>query len=112
MNVTGKITKLLDTQSGKSAKGEWKKTSFILETNEKYNNTYCFEVFGVEQVDTFLKYNKKGSDVKVDFNVRCQEYQGKYYTSLQAWKVFKAETVDSNSQSPDRELVTEDDLPF
>ena len=25
MDVTGKITKLLDTQSGTSAKGEWKK---------------------------------------------------------------------------------------
>ena len=111
MDVTGKITKLLDTQSGTRAKGEWKKTSFILQTNEKYNNTYCFDVFGADQVDTFLKYNKKGSEVKVDFNVQCREYQGKYYTSLQAWRVFKAETIDSNSQSPDRELV-DDTLPF
>ena len=47
MNVTGKITKLLDTQSGKSAKGEWKKTSFILETNEKYNNTEMKEFTSV-----------------------------------------------------------------
>ena len=44
MKVTGKITKVLDTQKGTSAAGkDWQKLSFILETTEDYNNLYCFE---------------------------------------------------------------------
>ena len=58
MKVTGKITKVLDTQKGTSAAGkEWQKLSFILETTEDYNNLYCFDVFGDEKVEQFLKFN-------------------------------------------------------
>ena len=93
LEVTGKITKILELQTGTTAAGtEWKKQSFILETSEQYNNVYCFEIFGEEKVTSFLKFNKVGSEVKVDFNVGCNEWKGKYFTSLQAWKVFKAET--------------------
>ena len=35
MNVKGKITKILDTKTGTSKAGkEWKKTSFLLETDK------------------------------------------------------------------------------
>ena len=70
MKVTGKITKVLDTQKGTSAAGkEWQKLSFILETTEDYNNLYCFDVFGDEKVEQFLKFNKVGQDVDVPFCV-------------------------------------------
>jgi len=98
MKVTGVITKVLDLQTGTTKDGsEWKKQGFLVQTNEQYNNLYCFELFGAEKVDNFLKYNKVNDSVDVEFNVQTNEWQGKYYTSLQAWKVFKAE---SNSQAP------------
>jgi len=106
MKVTGTITKILDTSEGVSAAGkEWKKSAFILETSEEYNNVYCFEVFGAEKVDNFLKFNKVGQDVDVDFNVSTNEWKGKYFTSLQAWKIFKSDAV-ANQTSVD------DSLPF
>ena len=98
MRVTGTITKILDTTEGVSAAGkEWKKSAFILETSEEYNNVYCFEVFGAEKVDNFLKFNKVGQDVDVDFNVSTNEWKGKYFTSLQAWKIFKSDAVTTES---------------
>lgn len=104
MEVTGKITKILELQTGTTAAGtEWKKQCFILETTEQYNNLYCFEIFGAEKVDNFLKYNKVENVVKVDFNVNTKEWQGKYFTSLSAWKVFKAEAVEEKPEA---------DLPF
>ena len=125
MEITGKITKVLDKVTGqkKDGSGEWVKQSFILETTEQYNNLYCFELFGDEKVDNFNKYNKVGSDVKVDFNVSTNEWQGKYFTSLQAWKIFKAEpdTTAINAATakidaafePVGDLNTpQDDLPF
>ena len=110
MKVTGKITKVLDTQKGTSAAGkDWQKLSFILETTEDYNNLYCFDVFGDEKVEQFLKYNKVGQDVDVSFNVQTNEYKGKYYTSLQSWKIFKAEAGETALEVAQDEA---DDLPF
>jgi hypothetical protein len=110
MKVTGKITKVLDTQKGTSAAGkDWQKLSFILETTEDYNNLYCFDVFGDEKVEQFLKYNKVGQEVDVNFNVQTNEYKGKYYTSLQSWKIFKAEAGETALEVVQEEA---DDLPF
>jgi hypothetical protein len=110
LKVRGKITKINDVQTGTSAKGEWKKLSFILDNQAKYNNIFCFDLFGAESVDSFQKYNQEGKEVDVDFNVSCREYEGKYYTSLQAWKVFTAKDVPNAERQPDRE--EEDDMPF
>ena len=111
LEVTGKITKILDLQTGTTQSGsEWKKQSFILETTEQYNNVYCFELFGEEKVENFLKFNKVGNEVKVDFNVNTNEWKGKYFTTLSAWKVFKA---DAGKTEPEQvEEVGNDALPF
>ena len=96
LKVTGKITNVLEKQSGTSKSGnDWVKQSFVLNTEEKYNNIYCFEVFGDEKVENLNKYNKVGDVVEVEFNVSTNEWQGKYFTSLQAWKISK-----SNSDTP------------
>jgi len=111
MDITGTIEKILPTQTGTSAAGkEWKKLSFTLRTTEEYNNFYCFDVFGDEKVDNFLKYNKEGQQVKVDFNVKCNEWKDKYFVSLDAWKIFKAESA--NLPDPKDEAPDSDNLPF
>jgi len=120
MEVTGKITKVLDVQNGTSKEGkEWQKLIFTLETTEQYNNLYAFEVFGSEKVETFNKFNKVGDDVKVDFNVSTNEWQGKYFTSLQAWKVFKADAMEQATAVIDAAFEPagdlnelDNDLPF
>lgn len=95
MKVTGKITKVLDVQSGTSKDGkEWQKQLFLVDNNEKYNNIFCFEIFGSEKVENFAKYNKLGDTVEVEFNVSTNEWQGKYFTSLQAWLIKKGDAVN------------------
>ena len=71
-------------------------------------------MFSQEKVQQFKKYNTVGNKVSVKFNVSTNEWQGKYFTSLQAWKVFKA---DDNTPSPAiavaQDLAGDDDgLPF
>ena len=110
MKVTGKIENILDTQTGTSKAGkEWKKTSFVVKTDDEYNNLYCFDVFGDEKVNNFLQYNSKGDVVDVDFNVKTNEWKGKYFTSLDAWKIFKA---DNSKQKQEVAVEEEGDLPF
>lgn len=98
LEINGKITKVLAKETGqkKDGSGEWVKQLFLVETTEQYNNVYCFEIFGAEKVDNFNKYNKVGSNVKVDFNVNTNEWNGKYFTTLSAWKVFKYDGETSN----------------
>jgi hypothetical protein len=108
LKVRGKITKINNVQTGTSQKGEWKKVSFLLDNGAKYNNLFCFDILGHEKVDDFLKYNKEGKEVDVSFNVKLREYEGRYYTTLDAWKVFTAKELTSSDQQPDRE----DDMPF
>jgi len=116
-----KITKILEKVTGekKDGSGQWVKQSFVVETSEKYNNLYCFELFGDEKVDKFNQYNKVGGMVDVDFNVSTNEWQGKYFTTLQAWKVFKSDsdnhTAKPYDETPQNVIAEDDDgldLPF
>ena len=111
--VTGKITKFLDKVTGqkKDGSGEWVKQSYVLETSEQYNNLYCFEVFGDERVDKLTQYNKVGDSVTVEFNVSTNEYQGKYYTTLQSWRIDK-EVAELAPLETDPAIKVHDDLPF
>ena len=105
MKVQGKITKILEPVKGqkKDGSGDWVKQNFIVTTTEQYNNLYCFEVFGEEKVDNLNKYNKVGDEVEVNFNVQTNEWQGKYYTSLQAWRIKGVEqsAPETQKQDPD-----------
>ena len=106
-----KITKVNEVESGTSKSGkEWSKLTFVGETEEQYNNLYAFELFGKEKVDNFVKFNKEGDVVDVDFNVSTREWEGRYFTSLSAWKVFKANAEAAQVPSPADDPAN--DLPF
>lgn len=119
LKVSGKIVKILDKVTGakKDGSGEWVKQSFVIDNGEQYNNLASFEVFGDEKVENLNKYNKVGDNVEVTFNISCNEWQGKYYTTLQAWKVFKSDSsvaqavaqIDNAFPPAEEE---QDDLPF
>ena len=107
--VTGKVDKILPVVTGTTKLGaEWQKLEFVIKTDDEYNNVYCFEIFGNEKVDNFKKFTKLHDMVDVKFNVKCNEWQGKYYSSLAAWSIFKAEA--SPAFEPVDELVG--DMPF
>jgi hypothetical protein len=61
--------------------------------------------------------------VKVHFDLRGREWQGKYFTNLNAWRIEKASTAPSLASSPpsedfdfptaaDEPARGQDDLPF
>lgn len=124
LSVQGTIEKVLALESGQTKDGkDWQKQNFIVANNEGYNDQkqiFCFEIFGEEKVGNFNKYNKVGDVVKVDFNISTNEWKDKYYTSLQAWKVFKAEQTGTAPQAPQMPNLPPatlneeepDDLPF
>ena len=115
MKVEGlEVTTILDIVSGTSQAGkEWQKMTFVGKTKEEYNNTYAFEIFGAEKIENFKKFTKVGSVIDVDFNVNCNEWKGKYYTSLSYWKSFKSgesEELGTDIEPNSGEVC--DTLPF
>ena len=107
LKLTGKIVEILPQESGTSKAGkEWTKQSFVIDLETEFNNLIAFGIFGTEKVENFNKFNKVGQMVDVSFNASCREHNGKWYTNLDAWKIFKAEEVAEKVEGE------AEDLPF
>ena len=72
----------------------FQKVEFILTTNEKYPQDVKFDIVK-EKAEQFLKYNKVGDAVEVDFNIRGSEYKDKYYVNQLRGKSLK-QTLSSS----------------
>jgi len=85
MEITGKVLAVLELQSGTSKKGsEWKKRDFVIETlDEKFPKKVCFTLFG-DRADACPSID---SVVNVAFDIDAHEYNGKWFNSVNAWKV-------------------------
>ena len=118
LKITGNITKVLELQKGTSKAGkDWQKLNFLVQTDAEYNNYYFFEIFGEDKIEKFNKWNKVGSKVTIGFNVKTNEFNGKYYTSLVAWNIFnefKDAPTEAEKDSVEDNSVNNqsDDLPF
>lgn len=92
MQVKGKVTQVLPTQSGVSKSGnEWRKCSFILETEGKYPKPICFTLFG----DHAEACPRVGETVEVHFDITSREYNGRWYSDIQAWKIERPEVASA-----------------
>lgn len=87
MEISGKIIQKLPLQSGESKTSgkPWQLQSYILETQEQYPRKVCFEIFGEQRI----KDNPCEIDelVTVSFDLESREFNGRWYTSVRAWKV-------------------------
>ncbi|MFM2198064.1 MAG: hypothetical protein RLZZ505_1496 [Verrucomicrobiota bacterium] len=81
--ATGKIKLISDTQNFPSG---FSKREFVVTTGDgKYPQDLKFEM--VKDKCAILDNYKEGSDVKVSFDIRGNEYNGKYYVNLSCWKL-------------------------
>ena len=90
MEIIGKVVAVLELQSGTSKKGsEWKKRDFVIETlDEKFPKKVCFTLFG-DRADACPAID---SVVNVAFDIDAHEYNGKWFNSVNAWKVEPAQS--------------------
>ena len=87
MEIVGKIIQVLPLQSGTSSRtgNSWQVQSYVLETQEQYPRKVCFEIFGEDKI----KNNPCNIDdlVTVSFDIESREFNGRWYTSIRAWRV-------------------------
>lgn len=86
MEIVGKIIQVLPVQEGIGKNGNpWKVQGYVLETQEQYPRKVQFEIFGEDRI----KNNPCQVDdiVTVSFDIESREFNGRWYTSIRAWKV-------------------------
>ncbi len=87
LEIEGTLAQKLPVQSGNSARGPWAKQEFILEFPDgNFTAKACFTAWGQEKVQDLGKY-QVGDKVKVSFNLKSREYNGRWYNDLQIWKI-------------------------
>lgn len=125
MDLKGKVINVLPLVTGEGKNGIWKKLEFLIETGDQYPKKVLFGLMGakIDQNPVAL-----GQEVVVSFDAESREYNGKYFTNLNAWKVTVsgavAPPIERNNNQPAATIDTHtatsfssddqgsDDLPF
>jgi single-strand DNA-binding protein len=98
--LTGRLIVIDETQTFTSG---FCKRVFVIETSEKYPQKIPIELVK-DNVD-MLAENNIGDMLKVHFNYRGNEYNGKYYLNLVAWRVETLERASAPAPAqPQREV--------
>ena len=116
--VTGKVKFIGAIQTFGS--GFTKREIVVTTAEEKYPQDIKIEFVkeGCDRLEAF----KIGDTAKIAFNIKGNEYQGKYYVSLQGWKIGKegasseppARANSQNGAKPPEldDFQEDDDIPF
>jgi hypothetical protein len=106
LDITGKIIQILPSTTGTSKAGkDWVKQEFIVETQEAYPKKICIGLMG-EKVQEIKKY-VPGNEVKVSLNIESREYQGKWFTNINAWRI---EPVGSSGASSGQAGISDEPM--
>jgi hypothetical protein len=110
MEIKGRIHLIGKTESlGKD--GTFLKRTMVIETPEQYPQKLAVE-FIKDKTDLLDKY-MVGQDVTVSVNLRGSEYNGRFYVSLQGWKI-DGGGAKAKTSTPINEPIADDGdgLPF
>lgn len=95
METIGKVHQIAQIQKGISKNGkEWKRQNLVIDTGDEYNPHLSISFLGdkCSLLDT-LKIN---DEVKVHINLSSKEWNGKWFTNVNGWKIDLVGVVESN----------------
>ncbi len=122
--ITGTLEKKYETET----KGEsFRVRDFVIKANDggQYDNFVKFQC--TQDRTAIIDQFNEGDEIKVHFDLRGRQWQDKYFTNLNAWRVEAMSAGDATSSAPtanndapgdfpsaqDAPVVeADDDLPF
>jgi len=114
--VIGSIIHIGNTETVGSA-GTFKKRLLVVKTDEQYPQEVPID-FVQDKCEVLDKY-AVGQSVKVGINIRGNSYNGKWYCSLNGWRIDKEDATIVNNASVETFTAPSavlqqaaDDLPF
>lgn len=95
--LDGIITNVLPVQSGvgKSSGKEWHKQTAVLQTAEQYPKSIAFDMFNDRIIPLQV-----GQAVYVQISLESREYQGRWYTNVNALSVEQAAPMGAPQPMP------------
>lgn len=115
--VEGKLHKKFEVENKTSS---FQAREFVIEVPDgNYPQFVKFQL--VQDRCALIDGMNEGETIKVHFDLRGREWQGKYFTNLNAWKVEQGTGTTSAPAAPatagsfptaDDEPAADDDLPF
>ena len=99
MEIVGKIIQVLPAQEGVGRNGNpWKVQPYVMETLDQYPRKVHFEVFGEDRI----RMNPCAIDqlVTVSFDIESREFNGRWYTSIRAYRIVQGDVTQSGASAP------------
>jgi hypothetical protein len=86
MELRGKVIAVMPMVSGQGKNGEWKRQEYVIEHSfdSQYPRRMAFNLWG-ENVNRYQL--QIGQMIKLDFDIDCREYQGRWFNDIRAWRV-------------------------
>lgn len=121
-DVDGKLHKKYETEQKTDS---FKAREFVIEIDGgQYPQFIKFQL--VQDRCSLLDDINEGETIKVHFDLRGREWQGKYFTNLNAWRIEKPQATSPGPAAPTEEagggdfptanddpgFAADDDLPF
>jgi single-strand DNA-binding protein len=97
--LKGKIKAIFPTEQKTD---KFKTRDFVVETEGDYPQMVKFQIN--QDKCNILDNFKEGQEVEVSFNLRGREWNGKYFTNLEAWKVFGVQGETAAAQKKEAVL--------
>jgi len=104
--LTGNIVEIMSTQTFNKG---FKKREFVIETEDgRFTQKILFQA--VQDKCDMLDSFGIGDTVKIAFNVKGREFNGKYYNALEAFRVFGEKRADPISDEQDIDILDDPEL--
>lgn len=96
MEIIGRVIAVLPVVTGTSSRGNaWQKGGFVIETLENYPKKIHFGVFGEERA---ARIPNVGDIAKVAFDIDSHEFEGRWFTNINAFRIELAGSTNSVTQ--------------
>ena len=118
--IEGSVHKIFETENKSD---RFQAREFVIKTEGQYPQFIKFQLTQ-DRCDLVNSYNE-GDQIKVYFDLRGREWNEKYFTNLNAWKIEKSSVAPANeapadegfsefpvSETPQMQAEDFDDLPF
>lgn len=112
MELTGKVIAIVPEQRFNGRNGEVVRYGFAIETSGQYPKKVAFSVLGEER---WRQFNiQLGMEVQVFFDISSREWQGKWFTQADAWRVsaIGAQTAAPQAQPQPSQAQQDAAVPF
>lgn len=114
MDLQGKVVAVLGEQKFNGKNGDIIKHGFVVETSGEYPKKVAFDVIDSGEKDKWGKMKEQvvvGNDVAVSFDVSSREWQGRWFTQANAFRVMPLGANATTQQAPQSPVPNAEPVP-